>query len=164
VSFHTSSAKYLSLRFISVTIYGTDISRIRPIRYTQIFVTCDFFSLILQGAGGGIASVRSQDNQDPALGTNIMIAGLAFQVFTIALFMLLCAEYAYRVVTSGRELDPAYAHLRDTKRFKGFLWMIAFTTVCIQIRSIYRLIELSQGWEGELISMWTTLDKFQGLH
>lgn len=142
---------YLCLSRI-VSIYGADISRLRPIRYTQIFISCDFVSLVLQGAGGGMASVSTQNGGSAATGTNVMIAGLAFQVFTLALFMLLCAEYAFRVVTSGRQLNPTFAHLRDSKQFKGFLGMIAFATVCIQIRSVYRLIELSQGWEGALIA------------
>lgn len=153
---------YLCLSRI-VTIYGADISRIRPVRYTQIFICCDFFSLVLQGAGGGIASVASQNQKDPANGTHIMVAGLAFQVFTIALFMFLCAEYAYRVATSGRKLDPIYEHLRGSWKFKGFLVMIGFATVCIQIRSIYRLIELSQGWKGKLIRNETYFFVLEGI-
>lgn len=98
-----------------------------------------------------MASVSTQDGGSATAGTNIMVAGLAFQVFTLTLFMILCGEYAYRVITSGRQLNPTFAHLRDTRRFKGFLGMIAFATVCIQIRSIYRLIELSQGWHGALV-------------
>ena len=142
---------YLSLARL-VTIYGADISRIKPQRYTQFFVACDFVSLVLQGAGGGIASVSSQNHEDPALGTNVMLAGLASQVLTLSIFMILCAEYAWRVRTSGRKLDPMHAHLRSSRRFKGFMIALAVATICIMIRSIYRLIELSQGWHGELIS------------
>ncbi|KAF8247465.1 RTA1-domain-containing protein [Wilcoxina mikolae CBS 423.85] len=142
---------YLSLARI-VIIFGADISRIPPQRYTQFFIFCDFVSLVLQGTGGGIASVRSQNNESPALGTHIMVAGLASQVFTLSIFILLAGEYAHRVITSGRQLDPMYAHLRGSKKFLGFLAALSFATLCIMIRSIYRLIELSQGWGGALIS------------
>lgn len=86
------------------------------------------------------------------VGTNVMIAGLAWQVFTILIFMILCAEYAYRVSRSTREQDNTYADLRQSKMFKYYLYSLTFAILCILTRSVYRLIELSQGWEGELIS------------
>ena len=140
---------YLSLGRI-VTIYGADISRIKPKRYTQIFIGCDFFSIVLQSAGGAVTSILSQDNKDPAAGTNIMMAGLAFQVFTLFMFIGLGAEFCWRVKSSHRQLDPIYAHLRDSSRFVSFLWALSLATILIQIRCIYRLIELAQGWDGAL--------------
>lgn len=87
-----------------------------------------------------------------------MVAGLASQVFTLALFIFLAGEYAYRVITSGRQLDPMYAHLRGSKKFLGFLGALTAATLCILVRSVYRLIELSQGWEGQLICIFPRCD------
>jgi hypothetical protein len=42
------AAIYLSLSRI-VTIYGAHISRIPPVWYTRIFITCDILSLAMQG-------------------------------------------------------------------------------------------------------------------
>ena len=44
-----------------------------------------------------------------------------------------------------------------TKAFKIFVAAIVVSDVCILIRAIYRLIELSQGWRGYLITTepWT---------
>jgi hypothetical protein len=36
-------------------------------------------------------------------------------------------------------------------RFRAFVCAIAIGTVCIFIRSVYRVAELSEGWEGHLI-------------
>lgn len=153
---------YLCLSRI-VVIFGADISRIPPKAYTWLFVSCDFVSLVLQAAGGGVASVTSQDGKSPTLGTNIMIVGLSFQVFTLALFMLLCAEYALRVVRRQGELDPTHAKLRASRKFRGFLIALALSTTCIMIRSIYRVVEMAQGWDGALIKNETLFFVLEGV-
>jgi hypothetical protein len=87
-----------------------------------------------------------------------MIAGLAFQVFTLAVFIELSCDFAFktirRVRALGREgaLDPKHAKLRSSRRFKGFLAALCFATLCIFTRSVYRVAELSEGWKGHLIS------------
>lgn len=99
--------------------------------------------------------MRSQNYEDPALGNNIMIAGLAFQVATITLFMALCADFAYRVWKNGGGEDGVgneFVGLRSSRRFKIFLGALALETIVIQVRSIFRLIEMSQGWSGPLQS------------
>lgn len=46
---------YLCLTRI-VTIYGTSLSRFKPRTCTIVFCSCDLFSLVLRGLGGGIAA------------------------------------------------------------------------------------------------------------
>ena len=48
-------------------------------------------------------------------------------------------------------LDPTHAKLRESRAFKGFLVALAFCTLCIFTRSVYRVAELSEGWKGHLI-------------
>ncbi|RPA97967.1 RTA1-domain-containing protein [Choiromyces venosus 120613-1] len=153
---------YLCLSRI-VMVFGAETSRIPPKAYTYIFVTCDFISLCLQGAGGGIASTLSQDNKDPANGNNIMLAGLGFQVFTLVLFICLCAEYAYRVKTSTQEFDATHAKLRASRKFRAFLIALSLSTILILIRSIYRVIEMAQGWSGALIKNQTLFFVLEGI-
>ncbi|KAG0136693.1 RTA1 like protein-domain-containing protein [Tuber indicum] len=153
---------YLCLSRI-VMVFGAETSRIPPKAYTYIFVTCDFVSLCLQGAGGGIASTLSQDDKDPAPGNNLMLAGLGFQVFTLVLFMLLCAEYAYRVKNTTQSFDVTHAKLRSSKKFRGFLAALSLATILIFIRSIYRVIEMAQGWDGELTKNETLFFVLEGV-
>lgn len=83
--------------------------------------------------------MRSQNYEDPALGNNIMIAGVAFQVFTLGLFMTLCADFAARVWMNGRSgnaLNKNDEELRNSRRFRGFLAALTLATVCIMIRSM----------------------------
>lgn len=125
-----------------------------PLYYTRLFITCDIISLILQGAGGGIASVKAQADEDPALGNNIMLAGVSFQVFTLSMFICFSLDFfyrAFRVRNDPDAWDHRFERLRNTKRFKGFLAALAWSTILILIRSIYRLVEMAEGWTGELI-------------
>ena len=103
-----------------------------------------------------MASVASHQNKSPDNGDHIMVAGLAFQVFTLLIFMILCADFAIKTLrrmrTMGEQaLDPTHAKLRQSWSFKTFLAALALATVCIFIRSVYRVAELSEGWEGALI-------------
>jgi len=50
-----SAAIYLCLARI-VVVYGEEKSRFRPRTYTIVFCSCDFLALLLQAAGGAIAS------------------------------------------------------------------------------------------------------------
>jgi hypothetical protein len=80
-------------------------------------------SLILQGAGGGIAATAaSEDHSQINLGTNIMIGGLSFQVFSLLLFMILCVDFALRIrKVPEPQRNEEYQALRRTRLFKGFL-------------------------------------------
>ncbi|KAF7895606.1 uncharacterized protein EAF01_009568 [Botrytis porri] len=139
---------YLCLSRI-VIVYGKEISRFRPGTYTIIFCTCDIISLVLQAAGGAIASTADTlDDKD--LGKNIMLAGLAFQVFSLVLFAILCAEFAWRVRCADGHWNARYYELVSSTLFKSFLGGLFLATVTILIRSIYRCIELSGGFNGPL--------------
>lgn len=156
---------YLCLKRI-VIVFGADISRIPPKWYTYLFIGCDFFSLVLQGTGGGMASTASHAHKSAQPGTNVMLAGLGFQVFTLVVFIALCSEYAFRVsqrIKSGGQLDPVHAKLRQSKRFRAFLCALALSTICILIRSIFRVIEMAQGWDGELAGDQTLFFVLEGV-
>ena len=114
-----SASIYLCLARI-VVIFGESIARFRPAFYTVTFICCDFFSLLLQAAGGAIASGANTPSQNQT-GINIMIAGLSTQVASLALFLALCAEFAFRCYQRAYEWDATYAKLRSTLKFKAFL-------------------------------------------
>lgn len=105
-----------------------------------------------------MASAATHAGKKATTGNNIMIAGLAFQVVTLAVFIALSADFALktwkRINALGKveALDQDHAKLRQSKRFRGFLVALAFATLCIFTRSVYRVAELSEGWTGHLIS------------
>jgi hypothetical protein len=149
---------YFCLSHIVAT-FGAENSRIKPRSYPIIFVICDFLSLVLQSAGGGIASVRTQDGKDPKLGNNIMLAGLSVQVATLFVFILLVLDFAVHTIHRIRQLgadgalDVRYVALRKSWAFKGFLVALSLSTLLVFTRCVYRVAELSKGWTGHLYAL-----------
>jgi hypothetical protein len=114
-----SAALYLCLARIIVS-YGIEHSRFQPRTYTITFMSCDFTSLVLQSIGGGITST-SGDKVTSDAGVHIMVAGLALQVFSLVLFMVLCLEFSWHVRHSHTEnFRECFADLRSTGAFRAF--------------------------------------------
>ena len=62
------------------------LSRVRPRIYITIFVCADITSLVIQAVGGALASIASgQTDGNTKPGTNIMVAGIVFQLVSICL-------------------------------------------------------------------------------
>lgn len=97
-----------------------------------------------------------------------MIAGLGFQVFTMLVFILLALEFAVRTIRNSRKaspsatLDSGNAALRKSWIFKGFLAALTFSTFCIFTRCVFRVAELSKGWQGELYKKQGYFIGFEG--
>ncbi|CAI7616113.1 unnamed protein product [Penicillium pancosmium] len=153
-----TAAIYICLGRI-VIIYGESISRIRPRTYTIIFVTCDLIALILQAAGGAITSIADSDQEDLSdTGVNIMIAGLAFQVASLTLFIAMGLEFALRVRKAPEEMKNTFtASIRRGWKWKAFLFSLAAAVLTIFIRSCFRVAELQGGFNSDLANDEVTL-------
>jgi hypothetical protein len=79
-----------------------------------------------------------------------MVAGLAVQVASLLVFIILSADLAREVHTHKANLNPKHADLYNSHKFKKFLWTLALATICIFIRSVFRVAELSEGFKGHL--------------
>ncbi|KAF2165539.1 hypothetical protein M409DRAFT_67326 [Zasmidium cellare ATCC 36951] len=142
-----SAGVYYTLKHICLT-FGSSFSRLRPSWYTWIFISCDVFSIILQAAGGATASA-SEDQAVLKIGDNIMIAGLAFQVFTMVVFGIFAADYGFAILRNRNSLNPETASLRNSRRFKLFIVALWVSYFAILIRCAYRLAELAKGWSDD---------------
>jgi len=131
----------------SVVYLDTRLSRIPPACYYYIFITCDIVSLTLQGTGGGMSSSSSGGSN---LGVGIAIAGLCSQVFSLTVFSCLGADYAIRYWRGHK--GKMATEGRITKQFSIFVGFLTFAVICILIRCVYRIDELSKGYTtGNLI-------------
>jgi RTA1 like protein len=92
-----------------------------------------------------------------------MIAGLAFQVFTLAIFGILSLEYFSRVWRHKAQLNPMTVSLRSSSKFRGFLVALVLTYTFIMIRCIYRVIELAGGWGSKLMEDETLFIVLEGV-
>ena len=140
---------YLTLARV-VVVYGTQYSYFRPRTYTIVFVTFDITSLIVQAVGGSLTA-SAETEADRQKGVDVLIAGLTFQAFSLAGFMVMSAWFI-RNVRNGQNgnRNPAFEQLRSTRRFKLFLWAVIIAAVAIFIRCVYRVIELAEGFSGPI--------------
>ncbi|KAF4761369.1 hypothetical protein N7455_012618 [Penicillium solitum] len=147
-----SASIYICLGRI-VVIYGEDISRLRPRTYTIVFIICDVVSLLLQASGGAVTSIADADQADLAqAGINTMIAGLSSQVVSLAIFMALCLDFAWKVRKNQHKLNPEIDMivLRNSIKWKAFLAGLALATLTIFVRSVFRVAELQGGFHSSL--------------
>jgi len=136
-----------------VQAFGPQHSRISPKQYMYIFIPCDVIALSVQGTGAGMASVAFNHGHYSHPGNNLLLAGLIFQVASLVVFMGLCLDFAIQVwMRSKKEgLDTTSSNLAGSPKFRGFVAALIISTVCILVRSIYRVIEKRGGWTGHLM-------------
>lgn len=66
--------------------------------YFVIFITADIISLILQAVGGGQAASGASDSAPTTSATNIMLAGIIFQLISMGVFIVCGLDFSVRVV------------------------------------------------------------------
>lgn len=136
-----SAALYVLLGML-ISLMGRTSSVLSPKWYAIIFCICDVISLVVQAVGGALASAAANTvGGDTAKGTNIMVGGIAFQLFTMTLFAVFGLDFLRRI----RRAEPP-------RSIKLVLLAMVVSFAMIYIRSIYRTIELAQGWFGHLIT------------
>lgn len=135
-----------------VTLYGEKYSMMPPMIYCAIFTTCDVISLVIQGVGGGIAASNVQSPYGPGQGGWIMVAGIAFQVLVLSIFIILWIQVNWKILRDDpANWDPIFAPNRERVLYKWLLPAICVSILFLEIRSIYRIIELAVGWSGYIM-------------
>jgi hypothetical protein len=131
-----------------IAIAGPGVSPIGPVWYLWIFCTVDVISLVIQAVGGGSAAVafNSEPQGNTKIGTNIMVAGIDFQLVSVVIFSVLFFLFLYRA--SAKLNLPAF---KNDKNMKLLVLVTSFSILLIIMRSIYRTVELAGGWTGHVI-------------
>ncbi|KAI0058666.1 RTA1-domain-containing protein [Artomyces pyxidatus] len=146
-----------------ITRLGSRYSRLSAKWYTILFLTCDIVALVVQAAGGAIAS--SADTPSGARnGANIMLGGIVFQLVAIVAYATLATEFLIRYIQDRPVYGRLVASRREVTdpRLKLLLLGLSFLTLLIFIRSVYRTIELSDGWHGRIIQTEVYFDVLDG--
>lgn len=123
----------------SVQYISVEASRFKPNLFYLVFIPCDIISLILQAVGGAMSSTS---NGESTVGVNIALAGLAFQVATLALFVGGTVDYISRSRHVWR-----FASIPG--RFIIFSIFLTIALLTIMIRCCYRVYELNEGYSRE---------------
>ncbi|KAJ7084556.1 RTA1-like protein [Mycena belliarum] len=143
-----------------VTRLGPCYARLSPRQYTTIFLFCDIGALSIQAIGGGVAS--SADTLSGAnMGANIILAGIVLQFVAIIVYSVLLADFLRRFIKDRPLRVPAERGTLDRK-LRTLVQAIAFSTLMLFARSIYRIIELSGGWDGRILHTEVYFNVFDG--
>lgn len=140
---------YLSLKHIARAV-GPQYSPIKPVLYPWIFILCDFTSLLLQAAGGGIAASANTDKEQ-ALGGHIMLAGIIFQVITSSILYVLITLFVLKLQRNKRFLSSGTHDLIQSRSFKIFCLGMLAASFFIYVRCVYRIAELAGGWGNTIM-------------
>ncbi len=113
-----------------------------------IFVTADVVTIMMQIAGAALVGVAESDRASgkvppltPTQANDILRAGLAVQVFSITIFLLLLSVLLYKVARRGL----INAASPDAWRRRAVLAVLAFSTFFIYLRTVFRLAEAASG-------------------
>lgn len=113
-----------------------------------IFVTADLVTIVMQIAGAALVGVAESDRASgkvppltPTQANDILRAGLAVQVFSITIFLLLLSVLLYKVARRGL----INAASPDAWRRRAVLAVLAFSTFFIYLRTVFRLAEAASG-------------------
>ncbi|KAI9457817.1 RTA1-like protein [Lactarius psammicola] len=137
---------------------GPQYCRMSQKWYAIVFIACDTVALVVQSVGGGIAS-----GTHPDLGGHIALGGIVLQLVALLFFTFIAGEFLLRF-TYDR---PIRAHLSNTRgavdrNIRLMIFGVSTMTILLLIRSIYRTIELSDGWTGSIISTQWLFNAFDG--
>ncbi|KAK3682957.1 parasitic phase-specific protein PSP-1 [Podospora appendiculata] len=124
----------------TINYLDPSLSRFNPKWFILTFIPSDILSLIFQATGGALSSVLTGDGQRK-IGVNISIAGLVLQVFTLVIFVGLFMDY---VIRYHRKSGVA-------SKIQVFLGFLFASILFILIRSIFRIDELIDGYNGPLM-------------
>lgn len=138
--FYTASI-YVTLSK-AIIYFAPDLSRFKPQLFYWIFIPADIVCLVLQAAGGAMSTNSDGDNDT---GVAVSMAGLALQVVVIVAFLAAFGDYMFRYWRSGRMVVLGW-------RLKTFFIGLLTSILFILARCCYRVAELRDGYDGEIIT------------
>ncbi|KAG8946588.1 hypothetical protein FRC04_011566 [Tulasnella sp. 424] len=142
---------------------GPQYATFSPKVFSSVFISCDLIALVVQAVGGAGASISFKTGGDPNKGAKIMVGGIIFQIFAITLYVITALEFFIRyhfdkpvvrrnqVPQDTEKQAPRAPRPPVSRNIKFMSFGLIFSTVLLYIRSIYRTIELLDGWTGPII-------------
>jgi len=146
------AADYVLLGRLSRHLGCDKFLAIRPTRITAIFIASDVTTFLIQAAGGSL-SISSTNLQGAINGSHIFLAGLAAQLVSFLTFTTIYAIFLYRVHKHRPDIWTKDAGGKWYNDWRTLASALILSCIGILIRSLYRTIELSQGFEGHLATV-----------
>lgn len=121
---------------LSVLIYrlGTKYSLMPAKAILWFFITSDVISTIVQVTGASLIGSLSAKRKDPTVANDILLGGLAYQVFAMTAFIILAGIFIKR----------AWQPIKDSG-LSVFIYVFSAATLLIYLRTVFRLAETAEG-------------------
>ncbi|KAI9374202.1 RTA1 like protein-domain-containing protein [Aspergillus egyptiacus] len=110
----------------------------------KVFITLDVGAMITQGGGSAIAAAGEWKGQLEQIGTGVLIGGLALQLATFTVFLIVVIKFHLDAVRS----DTAALESGMREVLRG-VYVAGFF---IMVRSLFRLIEFAWGTESYIMT------------
>lgn len=135
------SPSLLTSGHLSIKYFAPELSRFRPNLFYWIFIPADVVCLIFQAVGGALTVVSAGTSD---IGIDMALVGLSLQVVVMVTFCAFFGDYLIRYFRSGS------TH-KFGNRCRVFFAFMGLAVLLILARCAYRLVELRDGYRGELI-------------
>lgn len=127
------SAAIYTILSIMIKVAGSKYAPLSPRLILWIFIVCDVVATAIQITGAALVGRAYSDQKDPTTPNNILLAGLAFQVFSFAIFILCFVLFIYR---ARRGLGC---------KLKVFSAAVMVAALAVYLRTCFRLAETAEG-------------------
>lgn len=127
------SAAIYTLVSVMIGIYGKECAPMPPKVVLAVFITCDVIATIVQIAGAALVGVAYSNQKNPTTYNQILLAGIAFQVFSFVVFLVVLAWMLIKARRSPAAID------------KSFLVALVVATLAVYLRTCFRLAETAEG-------------------
>lgn len=125
-------------------------SRLPPRLIITFFVVSDVIATIVQVAGAALIGISYSKRRDPTTANNILLGGLAYQVFSMGVFVVLVASYMYARFSPSSGAGVAEKKKRKTTTSTAFCVAFVVSTLAVYLRTCFRLAETAEGLGGKL--------------
>lgn len=132
------SASIYTILSLLIDTYGRQSSPVPPKFVLWTFISCDVIATIVQVTGAGLVGSAYSNQKDPATANDILLAGLAFQVFNFAIFLVIFCLTLWRGRASSSEVSTA------------FLIATSVATTAVYLRTCFRLAETAEGLQATI--------------
>ncbi|KAL8824222.1 MAG: hypothetical protein Q9170_008223 [Blastenia crenularia] len=114
------------------------------------------------GAGGGLAASANTQSLEDA-GSNLMLAGIVWQVVTLFVFAVLAGDFFWRAYRNRSNQTLTAAEISQSRNFMLFFLGLVFAYLTIEVRCIYRIAELAGGWQSSIMQNETEFIVLEGV-
>ncbi|KAH8177161.1 RTA1 like protein [Sarocladium implicatum] len=118
---------------------GRKYSFLPPKVILWFFIASDVVATVTQVAGAALIGKKESNREDPTTANNILLGGLAYQVFSMGIYVILSFTFLFRA-----------RHAIHDAGLVVFAVVFATATVLIYLRTCFRLAETAEGLNGRL--------------